>query len=69
MPDLSRRLIDDGGPLEPPHRLFALQRPGVDLGVAGEYWLRAEALDSTGDGGSGFQCCWTSAVVQVTVSE
>ena len=34
----------------------------------GEYWLRAEALDETGDGGGGFQCCWTSAVVQVTVS-
>ena len=27
----------------------------------GEYWLRAEALDETGVGGSGFQCCWTSA--------
>ncbi|MEE2637129.1 MAG: hypothetical protein VYE68_07860 [Acidobacteriota bacterium] len=37
--------------------------------VAGEYWLRAEALDSTGVGGSGFQCCWTSAIVRVTVSE
>ena len=34
----------------------------------GEYLLRAEALDSTGDGGSGFQCCWTSAIVKVTVS-
>jgi len=37
--------------------------------AAGEYWLRAEALDSTGVGGSGFQCCWTSAIVRVTVSE
>ena len=34
----------------------------------GEYWLRAEALDETGVGGSGFQCCWTSAIVRVTVS-
>lgn len=34
----------------------------------GEYVLRAEALDETGVGGSGFQCCWTSALVQVTVS-
>ena len=34
----------------------------------GEYRLRAEALDETGVGGGGFQCCWTSAIVQVTVS-
>ncbi len=34
----------------------------------GEYWLRAEALDTTGEGGGGFQCCWTSAIVQATVS-
>ncbi len=41
----------------------------MTFGAAGEYWLRAEVLDSTGDGGGGFQCCWTSAVVQVTVTE
>jgi hypothetical protein len=41
----------------------------ITFEAAGEYWLRAEVLDSTGDGGSGFQCCWTSAVVQVTVTE
>lgn len=35
----------------------------------GEYLLRAEALDSTGVGGGGFQCCWTSVIVRVTVSE
>ncbi len=34
----------------------------------GEYVLRAEALDGTGVGGGGFQCCWTSALVVVTVS-
>ena len=34
----------------------------------GGYLLRAEALDETGVGGGGFQCCWTSAIVQVTVS-
>lgn len=36
--------------------------------VPGDYWLRAEALDDTGVGGGGFQCCWTSAIVQVTVT-
>jgi len=34
----------------------------------GEYVLRAEALDESGVGGGGFQCCWTSALVQVTVA-
>ena len=33
----------------------------------GEYILRAVANDSSGDGGNGFQCCWTNALVKVTV--
>jgi len=33
----------------------------------GEYILRAQANDSTGDGGGGFQCCWTNVHVKVTV--
>jgi hypothetical protein len=38
------------------------------FGAPGEYLIRAEGLDSTGVGGGGFQCCWTSAIVRVTVS-
>ena len=34
---------------------------------AGEYVLRAQANDSSGEGGGGFQCCWTNAHVKVTV--
>ena len=37
--------------------------------AAGDYVLRVEALDETGVGGSGFQCCWTSALVAVRVSD
>lgn len=37
--------------------------------AAGDYVLRVEALDETGVGGSGFQCCWTSALVAVRVTE
>ena len=33
----------------------------------GEYILRLQANDSSGDGGGGFQCCWTNAHVAVTV--
>jgi hypothetical protein len=33
----------------------------------GEYVLRLQGNDSTGEGGGGFQCCWTNAHVVVTV--
>jgi hypothetical protein len=34
---------------------------------AGEYLLRVQANDESGEGGGGFQCCWTNAHVKVTV--
>src|SRR5437762_10343548 len=48
----------------------------VDAGAAttatfstpGEYILRAQANDASGDGGAGFQCCWTNVHVKVTVA-
>lgn len=36
---------------------------------AGEYWLRAQVNDVSGEGGSGQQCCWTNAHVRVNVTE
>jgi len=39
----------------------------ASFSVAGEYILRVVANDSTGDGGRGFQCCWSNAQVKVTV--
>jgi hypothetical protein len=33
----------------------------------GEYVLRVQANDESGDGGGGFQCCWTNAHVHVAV--
>ena len=33
----------------------------------GEYLLRVQGNDESGDGGRGFQCCWTNAHVRVTV--
>jgi hypothetical protein len=35
--------------------------------LPGEYVLRAQANDQSGEGGGGFQCCWTNAYVKVTV--
>jgi hypothetical protein len=39
----------------------------VSFSAPGEYILRVQANDSSGDGGGGFQCCWTNAHVRVTV--
>lgn len=56
---------------------FSEQRPKIDTGgkssttgtftVAGEYVLRAQANDNSGEGGGGFQCCWTNAYVKVVI--
>jgi len=57
---------------------FANPKPDLDkatgkttttatFSVPGEYVLRAQANDVSGDGGGGFQCCWTNAHVKVTV--
>jgi hypothetical protein len=35
--------------------------------TAGDYILRVQANDESGEGGGGFQCCWTNAHVKVTV--
>jgi hypothetical protein len=33
----------------------------------GEYLLRVQANDESGEGGNGFQCCWTNTYVKVAV--
>ncbi len=40
----------------------------AQFSVPGEYILRLQANNSTGEGGGGFQCCWTNVHVKVTVS-
>jgi hypothetical protein len=39
----------------------------ASFSVPGEYILRVQVNDATGEGGGGFQCCWTNAHVKVTV--
>jgi hypothetical protein len=34
----------------------------------GEYIIRAQSNDASGDGGGGFQCCWTNVHIKVTVT-
>ena len=35
--------------------------------AAGDYTLRIQANDESGEGGGGFQCCWTNAYVKVAI--
>ena len=35
--------------------------------LPGEYFIRVEGNDSSGVGGGGFQCCWTTVYFKVTV--
>jgi hypothetical protein len=39
----------------------------VSFSTPGEYWLRSQVNDSSGEGGGGDQCCWTNAHVKVLV--
>ena len=39
----------------------------VSFSEPGEYVLHLAANDYSGDGGGGFQCCWTNAQVKVSV--
>jgi hypothetical protein len=59
--------------------VFDKEKPAIDesngkasttatFAAPGDYVLRAQANDATGDGGRGFQCCWTNAHVKVTVT-
>jgi hypothetical protein len=46
----------------------AVNRPPHPFSAPGEYILRVQVNDSTGEGGGGFQFCWTNAHVKVTLS-
>jgi hypothetical protein len=41
----------------------------VTFGEPGEYVLHVTANDYSGEGGAGFQCCWTNGQVKVTVQQ
>jgi len=55
---------------------FANARPAIEkdkvtttakFSAPGEYFIRIEANDSSGVGGGGFQCCWTTGYIKVNV--
>ncbi len=42
-------------------------RTSAMFSVPGDYFLRAQINDKSGDGGGGLQCCWTTVLIRVTV--
>jgi hypothetical protein len=46
---------------------FLEAKTTATFSAPGTYWLRAQVNDSSGEGGGGDQCCWTSAHIVVTV--
>ena len=45
----------------------AMVTASATFSAPGEYLLRVQANDESGEGGFGFQCCWTNTYVKVTV--
>src|SRR5262249_10636121 len=40
----------------------------ANFSSAGEYIIRLQANDASGDGGGGFQCCWTNLTLKLLVA-
>ena len=47
--------------------LFLEATTTATFAAAGEYVIRAQVNDTSGDGGGGEQCCWTTALIKVDV--
>jgi hypothetical protein len=45
----------------------AMVTANATFSAPGDYMLRVQANDESGEGGGGFQCCWTNTYVKVTV--
>jgi hypothetical protein len=45
----------------------AMVTANATFSAPGEYIVRVQANDESGEGGGGFQCCWTNAHLKVTV--
>ena len=55
-----------------PARIAVKQQNGMvssnaTFSAPGEYLLRVQATDESGEGGGGFQCCWTNTYVKVLI--
>jgi hypothetical protein len=63
-----RPMIEEAEFAAPPNTVFhGKSATTATFSAAGEYVLRVAANDWSGEGGRGFQCCWSNAQVKVTV--
>jgi hypothetical protein len=53
--------------LNPPQPFTGKATTTATFSAPGDYILRLVANDASGDGGRGFQCCWSNAQVKVAV--
>ena len=51
----------------PVHRQDEMVAASATFDSPGDYVVRVQANDESEDGGRGFQCCWTNALVRVVV--
>lgn len=64
----TRPVVDQVNGKMPPKAAFAGKATTtVTFSEPGEYVLQVTANDASGDGGGGFQCCWTNAQLKVSV--
>ena len=64
-----RPVVENADFEAPPHTKFrGKATTTATFGEPGEYVLGALANDWSGEGGRGFQCCWSNAQVKVTVT-
>jgi hypothetical protein len=50
-----------------PADFFGKATTTATFSAPGEYWVRGQINDNSGDGGGGDQCCWSNVLVKVTV--
>ncbi len=48
-------------------KLFLEAKTNAYFSAPGEYWLRGQVNDASGNGGGGDLCCWTTAHVKVII--
>jgi len=59
---------DPSGPVNESIGFSGRATTRVTFGEPGDYVLHVTVNDYSGDGGGGFQCCWTTGLVKVSVT-
>jgi hypothetical protein len=66
--DKARPPAEPSGPANESVGFSGKATTSVTFSEAGEYVLHVTVNDYSGDGGGGFQCCWTTGMVKVSVT-